>query len=54
MKKTKRGIELTITKLLLFMIAIVFILVAIKILYDIRTEGISIIDSIRDLFIFGP
>ena len=50
--KTKKG-DLALTKLALMILAAVFLIVAIKIIIDSKTKGISVIDTIRDLFIFG-
>ncbi len=49
----KKGVELAITKLIVMLICVVFLIVAIWILFIVRREGISVLDAIRDLFIFG-
>jgi len=48
----KKG-DIAVTKLILILLAIFFLFVAIKIIFDMKTKGFSVVDSIRDLFIFG-
>ncbi len=51
--KSKKG-DIAINKLIIILIAVFFILVAVKIIFDMKTKGYSLVDTIRDLFIFGP
>ena len=45
--------ELTLSQVILFIIALVFLFIIIKIIFDIKTKGIDLVDAIRDIFIFG-
>ncbi len=50
----KKGFEFTVAKLVTIIIAIIFLVVAIKIIFDVKTKGFDILESIKNLFVFGP
>jgi hypothetical protein len=53
MKLTKKAVEFMLTKLAIIVMALIFLIVMIVIIIKIKGQGVTILDSIRNLFIFG-
>ncbi len=49
----KKGFEFTVAKLVTIIIAIIFLVIAIKIIWDIKIKGFDLLESIKNLFVFG-
>lgn len=49
----KKGVELTLTQIILFIIALVLIFIIAKIVIDVKFKGVELIDSLKNIFIFG-
>ena len=50
----KKKADIAITKLIIILLAIFFLFVAVGIIFAMKGKGFSVIDEIRNLFIFGP
>ena len=50
----KRGFEFTVAKLVTIIIAMIFLVIAIKIIWDVKLKGFDILEAIKNLFVFGP
>jgi len=51
--KIKKGVDLTATQIILFIIALVLLFIVIKIIYDVKVKGIELADILKNIFIFG-
>jgi len=52
-EKNKRGDNIAITQLIIIIIAVIFLFIALAIVFNAKAKGVSIIDSIKNILVFG-